>query len=344
MSAGNPDQPPPPASDIVAVPSTVDPSPGPELEVDVPSSSTLDPIPLNLDVPGPSTTFIPRQPSPPLPDLSHRPFPPNHSYLDDEEPDEVIAQLPIYLSPAIFPNLHLFQYPLHHTDFGVTEWASARGKTVSARMKEAVGRIEVEVPIKTETNVWRDERARELGYVTDVNAVNGSNGDIEGGKRGRKKDTLPKWGDKMRLKGEVVPEATGYYSGIIRDGALHLHPISTVSQFRTSMTYLDEFHSHENPKSQGGDDDDKRRKALPKPLVQKIRDEEKDGSGSLRELREKMVGTAQREEDDIWVPYSWKAGDDEDVLDRLERLIVPDEKRDRLKCATSGLDYLDRDV
>lgn len=85
----------------------------------------------------------------------------------------------------------------------------------------------MEIPVDAGIHVWRDERARELGFVTDVHAVNGAGGDeVEGGvsgrvgveKKERKKKKEGKWGDKMRLRSEIVPGNTGYYSGIVHDG------------------------------------------------------------------------------------------------------------------------------
>ena len=133
--------------------------------------------------------------------------------------------------------------------------------------------MEVEIPGDAGPDVWRDDRARDLGFVTDVNATNGME-DVEGGygfggrgtekekekekKKKEKKRKEEKWGDKVRLRSEVVPGATGYYSGVIRDGepesllkfgirlmndigALHLHPISQLHQLRTSLSYLDDY-------------------------------------------------------------------------------------------------------
>jgi len=109
-------------------------------------------------------------------------------------------------------------------------------------VKEGVGRVEVEIPVDAGTDVWRDDRARDLGFVTDVGGVNGDEA-VEGGygfggrglengngpekekekdkekRKGRRARKEEKWGDKMRFRSEVVPNATGYYSGIVHDGA-----------------------------------------------------------------------------------------------------------------------------
>jgi DNA-directed RNA polymerase-3 subunit RPC5 len=40
-----------------------------------------------------------------------------------------------------------------------------------------------------------------------------------------------------------------------------------------------------------------------------IEDEENDGSGSIKDFRNKMWSTAANEDADAWVPYSWKERD-----------------------------------
>ena len=95
--------------------------------------------------------------------------------------------------------------------------------------------MEVEIPVDAGTDVWRDDRARELGFVLDVGAGNGEA--VEGGygfggrgterekekEKTRKKGKEEQWGDKLRLRSEAVPSATGYYSGIVHDGEEVFH-------------------------------------------------------------------------------------------------------------------------
>ena len=273
----NPDIDPPTSAQVDTVTNVNNPSASP------PGSSNvyLD-GPDNLDVPGPSTTYIPRQTSPPLPDLRYTAFPPNEQsdHSDDDEEDEVIAQLPIYLSPNLYPNLNLYQYPLLLGSLATPTWAKERGKSISARVKEQTGRVEVEIPVDEQPRFWRDERATELGFIPNIHA-NGD--DIEGGygymnkadgkkKPGRKKSVkMEKWGDKRRLRGEIIPNAPEYYSGIVHDGgssecsgtefcadllegALHLHPISRLVQFRPTLTYLDDFEFESSATTQTKED------------------------------------------------------------------------------------------
>lgn len=169
-------------------------------------------------------TRAPRPPSPPLPKFRND---------DDSEDDEVVAQLPIFLSPALFPHLNLFQYPLRTNSLAAPKYAQDRNKLITTRVKENTGRIEVELPVDEDSNVWRRERAEDLGFVAELDDHDVVGGYGFGG-RGTEKDKKKKekekkaekkdkthWGDKMRLRSEVVPNTTGYYSGIIQDGKFH---------------------------------------------------------------------------------------------------------------------------
>jgi DNA-directed RNA polymerase-3 subunit RPC5 len=207
--------------------------------------------PQNDDVPGPSTTYMApqdepepestraRPPSPTMPSLRTRHFPPEDS---DDEDDEVVAKLPVYLSPHLFPTLNLFQYPLRTETLVPPKYAQERNKFITTRVKEGVGRVEVEMPVDEDLNYWRRERAEELGFVRDINedesgVVGGygfggrSDRDKEKSK-GKKKEKH--WGEKMRLKSEPIPSETGYYSGIIQDGrSFSLVSLSSLTLRRT---------------------------------------------------------------------------------------------------------------
>lgn len=226
MSAANPDAEPLADPTPEVMPSAIDPFPD---RGDDPTN-TLPPDTTNDDVP---MDFPPRSPSPEMPDLKRRPFPPDEASDSESDDDEIAATLPIYMCANLFPNIQMFQYPLHTNTIQVSDWAYDRGKRITTRVKENIGKVEVEIPIDGGTDVWRYDRASELGYTQDVNDLNGD-GDLMGGYEGpsgsrgkndkKKKDKKDKkdkkWGDKMRLRSEPVPSATGYYSGQIFDGTL----------------------------------------------------------------------------------------------------------------------------
>jgi len=89
-------------------------------------------------------------------------------------------------------------------------------------------------------------------------------------------------------------------------------------------------------------------------------EEENDGSGSIKDFREKMRSTNEVLTREEWIPYEWKEGDvsvgsrrhkvvvyvrwadAQDTLPQLQELYLAEDKRVRLQCSTRGLDYLDK--
>lgn len=100
-----------------------------------------------------------------------------------------------------------------------------------------------------------------------------------------------------------------------------MHPISKFLQFRTSLNYLDDADARQRERSSrksngggGGDSDDEEKKKAKAPVkdlrpVRKLLDEEEnDGSGSIKDFRNKMWWLAKKEDEDEWVGYEWKNG------------------------------------
>jgi len=212
----------PPSPPLEGISSTVDsyPSHDADLTSHLPADAPNDDIPLH---------FPPeRSPSPEMPNLRFVAFPPDEAEDSDSDDDEVLHSLPIYMSASLYPQIQLFQYPLNTQTISAGTWARERGKTVTARVKESVGRVEVEVPVNMDVSVWREERATDLGYVQDLN----NSGGVEGGygfnrgddrstkdkKKDKKKKEEKKWGDRLRLRSEAVPSTLGTYAGLIHDG------------------------------------------------------------------------------------------------------------------------------
>jgi DNA-directed RNA polymerase-3 subunit RPC5 len=159
---------------------------------------------------GPS--FTPQAPFDINADPHHNLSPDFLSSLQEEDPSDSIAYtLPIYLSAQLAPTLQLFQYPLHHRPITLSPYAQSKGQTITARMKEAVERFELEVPVDMREDVWDEEKAEEMGFQ-------GGKGGL-GGKDDKKKMKSGQegWGSKMRLRSEEVPHVTGYWSGIVHD-------------------------------------------------------------------------------------------------------------------------------
>lgn len=111
--------------------------------------------------------------------------------------------------------------------------------------------------------------------------------------------------------------------------------MSKVAQFRASLGYLDDFDEKVRTRNmrKKEEPEDKKAKAggisqlgMPNrakkvsypycsflPQLTAQGEEENDGSGSLKQFREKMWSMAREEEEDPWVTYAWKYGDVSDT-------------------------------
>lgn len=218
-----------PTDEIIA--STVDKSPSPGLRtLNLPDEVDNPAVPHDGDDPGPSSLFIPRSPSPPLPDLKHRPFPPDAveatAYDSDDEDDEVLAVLPVYISTQLSNQLHIYQYPLHTQSRPLQAplYALDRGQDVTVRVKEQVERIEVEVPIDRGPKNWRTDEAESMGFVAakDVEGVVGGVGYSGSQAQAKNKQKKEAWGESMRLSSQSMPRHTPYFAGVVVDGEFQI--------------------------------------------------------------------------------------------------------------------------
>ncbi|KAJ9107882.1 hypothetical protein QFC19_002625 [Naganishia cerealis] len=250
------------------------------------------------------------------------------SDLFEDEDDEIAYTLPVYMNQSLAPALNLFQYPLHHRPPQVSEWAKSQGQDVTARMKEVADRLELEIPIDMRPQVWDEERAETLGFSRD-----------DPKKKGKARAGEDSWGNKTRLRTESVPEVTGYWAGVVHDGALHLHPVSRIQQLRPALGYLDAVEAvaraekeravrQANGEEEEDDDDEPEGKAS-KPKAKKeaevktiqlamaqapeetiqLRRGSKMGTGgtvgTTTQIRNKLVKAIAVEATDTWVPWEW---------------------------------------
>jgi DNA-directed RNA polymerase-3 subunit RPC5 len=85
---------------------------------------------------------------------------------------------------------------------------------------------------------------------------------------------------------------------------------------RTALNYLDDNDEKarlRKSKNSGGDDEEEDKKSKPAalPIASKAgkKDEEGDGSGSIKDFRTKMWNLAGADAADDWVPYQWREGE-----------------------------------
>ncbi|KAK2461807.1 hypothetical protein APHAL10511_006270 [Amanita phalloides] len=238
--------------------------------------------------------------------------------MDD---DEIISVLPVHFSNRLGPELQLHQFPLQARPLQVPQSAAASGKQISARVKPNARRIEIHVPTDTRPEVWNLQRAKELGAAQ-------SEDDREKNQEGRNKEGQEARLSEVRLRGEEIPQQGPHMLGIIRDGCLHLHPISELHQFRPTLTYLD-VHLRKNRRSKTGagsesesDDDpppdpdevptttslkgkEKKPAEMREVNVSTRKTDEKGTTVGLSTARREMLQIIRAEEEEEWHTYEY---------------------------------------
>ncbi|KAJ6574904.1 DNA-directed RNA polymerase III subunit Rpc5 [Mycena capillaripes] len=206
--------------------------------------------------------------------------------------DEVVSSIPIRFSNALSPKIQIHQFPLLTRPLQVPPSAAASGKRIAARIKPNVPRLEIHVPSDTRAEVWNSDRGRDLGAarVDDDREKN-----QESKSKGREGDE-PRLSE-VRMRSEQIQQKGSHMLGIVRDGQLHLHPISETHQLRPTLTYLDIL-SRKNKRSRAGggsdsDSDDGPPPDPDEPAPPPPPKKEKKPSGEAREVQV----TARKSED-----------------------------------------------
>lgn len=127
--------------------------------------------------------------------------------------DPVVAVLPIHLSTALSPNIHLHQFPLLSRPLQVPPSAAQSGKKIRARLKPKCSRIEVHVPVDTRPDVWNKDRAQELGQARATDDAEKNFASKKG-----KEPAADQRLSEVRMKSEQTPQRGAYMLGVVRDG------------------------------------------------------------------------------------------------------------------------------
>ncbi|KAJ7225723.1 DNA-directed RNA polymerase III subunit Rpc5 [Mycena pura] len=234
--------------------------------------------------------------------------------------DEVVSRIPIRFSNALSPKIQIHQFPLLTRPLQPPPSATASGKRITARIKANVRRLEVHVPADTRPEVWNSQRGRDLGAAR-LEDDREKNQESKG--KGRETDEVRL--SEVRMRSEQIQQKGVHMLGIVRDGQLHLHPISETHQLRPTLTYLDVL-SRKQKRSRGGagsdsDSDDgpppDPDEPAPAPALKKekkptgearevhvaARKEDRDGGlslGGLSAARREMLVAIRAEEDEGW--------------------------------------------
>ncbi|KAJ3190584.1 DNA-directed RNA polymerase III subunit RPC5 [Irineochytrium annulatum] len=161
---------------------------------------------------------------------------------DEGDDDAVVLSIPVFLSQQLKDKLVLFQYPTRTTAFPAP---------VVSRYKPKSQRFEFDVPLDTGSKYYGEVKGQEFGRGLDDEAIQTA---LDYASEGRKKkNQAPKEDkilDKMTLTSSLVPLTSTYLVGTVRDGELHLAPVSAAVQIRPTLKYLDKISEKERSMQQ----------------------------------------------------------------------------------------------
>ncbi|KAG0366212.1 Sin-like protein conserved region-domain-containing protein [Gamsiella multidivaricata] len=250
-----------------------------------------------------------------------------------DEGDELVKEIPVYLSQRLAKYLYLFQYPVRAAALPYTQ-ASGPSK---ARIKPISQLVELELPIDTSASQYNRERGEELAIGMNDKALRTAlDGELDDDEN---KELL----DKQILVSSLIPNATNYLAGVLRNDEMHLTPFHGAVQLRPSFKYLDKIdEKHKQANKKVSDEENKEMLAK-----QKAEQEQK-----AKALQVQVRSAADSDARKANGPNKARLADDENWTkldyfdaDTLEADIIYDRMFashvDDLECTTTVNDYLD---
>ncbi|KAJ2959967.1 hypothetical protein NQZ79_g4564 [Umbelopsis isabellina] len=148
-----------------------------------------------------------------------------------EEEDEIVQEIPVYLSTKLAQNLYLFQYPLRQLPFKPETGPCA------ARIKPKSNMLEVDIPLDTRAPTYDKARGDDLAAAVSgekfKTVYDQDDSDYSG--RPQTRALL----DKQTLGSTLIPSKTKYLVGVLRDKELHVTPLTNTVQLRPTLSYID---------------------------------------------------------------------------------------------------------
>ncbi|KAF9172356.1 DNA-directed RNA polymerase III subunit RPC5, partial [Mortierella sp. AD010] len=124
-----------------------------------------------------------------------------------DEGDELVKEIPVYLSQRLSKYLYLFQYPVRAAALPYTQGSGPS----KARIKPISQLIELELPIDTNASQYNRERGEELALGMNDKALRTAL-DVE-----PDDDETRELLDKQTLVSSLIPNATNYLAGVLRN-------------------------------------------------------------------------------------------------------------------------------
>ncbi|KAJ1729741.1 hypothetical protein LPJ61_003381 [Coemansia biformis] len=227
--------------------------------------------------------------------------------------EEIVAEIPVYLTQKLEKQLHLLQYP---QKIGAVRPGELQPRT--ARIKPIHGQIELDIPLDVHSPMYNKRRGAELGEgIADD---------------GRLLDTTT-------LVSVNIPKSSEYLVGVMQGGELHLTAIDKVTQLRPSLKYLDRIAEKDLAARKADDSDDEatEKKDVKAQTVQ-VTVRSAQAEEALRQQQNSIAYMQQRLEEEPWSDLAYfDVGTDECNVARAD--LVADNREDLIH-STDPSEYL----
>ncbi|KAJ2714713.1 hypothetical protein H4R19_001581 [Coemansia spiralis] len=227
--------------------------------------------------------------------------------------DEIVAEIPVFLTQKLEKQLHLLQYP---QKIGAVRPGELLPR--AARVKPVHGQIELDIPLDVQSPMYNKRRGAELGEgIADD---------------GRLLDTTT-------LVSVDIPKSSDYLAGVVHNGELHLTAIDKVTQLRPSLKYLDRIAEKDLAARKADDSDDEGadKKEVKAQTVQ-VTVRSAQAEEALRQQQTSIAYMQLRLEEEPWADLAYfDVGTEESNAVRTN--LVADNREDLLH-STNADEYL----
>ncbi|KAG0029657.1 DNA-directed RNA polymerase III subunit RPC5 [Podila clonocystis] len=249
-----------------------------------------------------------------------------------DEGDELIKEIPVFLSQRLAKYLYLFQYPVRAAALPYTQESGPS----KARIKPLSQLIELELPVDTSASQYNRERGEELALGMNDKALRTVfDEDLDDD---AEKELL----DKQTLVSSLIPNATNYLAGVLRNDEMHLTPFHGTVQLRPSFKYLDKIdEKHKQATKKVSDEENKemiaKQKAESEQKAKALQVQVRSAADSEARIRS-GPNRARLAEEENWTKLEYFDADSYEADMIYDRMFAS--HIDELECATTVEDYL----
>ncbi|KAJ1851642.1 hypothetical protein GGH12_002259 [Coemansia sp. RSA 1822] len=227
--------------------------------------------------------------------------------------DEIVAEVPVFLTQKLAKQLHLLQYPQKNGKVVAGELNPSE-----ARIKPVHGQLEMDIPLDVGGPMYNEDRGRELGVGL-----------------GDGRQLL----DITTLGSVDIPKNSDYLAGVIQNGELHLTAIKKVTQLRPSLKYLDKVAEKKLADSKVDDFDelDEESKDVKAQSVQ-VTVRSAQAEEALRQQQSSIAYMQQKLEEEPWSKLKYYDVGSSESQAKLSKLIA--DSRENVACTSGADEYL----